>query len=48
MCSYAIIQKQKQFLINCGFDMSNGFWDDDYQLYRKEYQSEHLFVFGYK
>jgi hypothetical protein len=39
--------KQKSFLEAIGFDLESGWFEEDYQMCRREYKEEHFQWFGY-
>lgn len=39
---------ERRFLDYCGFDLSKGWWDEDYQYYRRRNPEEHKLLFGCK
>jgi len=41
-------RREREFLIYVGFDISNGWWDEDYQQLRKENPHEHWMIFEYE
>tara|TARA_R100001594_G_C4007637_1_gene256197 strand:- start:661 stop:807 length:147 start_codon:yes stop_codon:yes gene_type:complete len=43
-----IMKKEAEFLNWCGFDTSNGFWQDDVNIYKKLYPHQYnIFLSGW-
>lgn len=39
--------KEKEFLTLCGFDLTYGYFEEDYLWYRRLYPEQHKEVFGF-